>query len=142
MRDMCVYFVLNIQRLWLIYPIRIVYRNNIYTALHYNTCYSHTKSPTPWFYFWNPPGHLQGINFIGSNSQIQQFCAIAQWRKFYIKQLLLLVTILILYRKLYFFYTAIIYIFTFYKVSIPPSGRKQMHLIIYIFYAYTKLTND
>ena len=60
MCDMCVYFVLNIQRLWLIYPISIVYRNSIYTALNYNTCYSHTKSPTPRFYFWNPPGHLQG----------------------------------------------------------------------------------
>ena len=29
----------------IIYPIRIGYRNNIYTALNYNTCYSHTKSP-------------------------------------------------------------------------------------------------
>ena len=64
MCDMCVYFVLNIQRLWLIYPISIVYRNSIYTALNYNTCYSHTKSPTPWFYFWNPPGHLQGYILI------------------------------------------------------------------------------
>ena len=23
------------------------YRNNMYTALNYNTCYSHTKSPQP-----------------------------------------------------------------------------------------------
>ena len=51
MCDMCVYFVLNIQRLWLIYPIRIGYRNNIYTALNYNNCYSHTKSPTHVFNF-------------------------------------------------------------------------------------------
>ena len=46
MCDMCVYFVLNIQRrLWLIYPIRIG------TALNYNTCYSHTKSPPNVFNF-------------------------------------------------------------------------------------------
>ena len=45
-----------------IYSTKYKYHNSIYTALNYNTCYSHTKSPTLWFkfrvltFFRFPPG--------------------------------------------------------------------------------------
>lgn len=64
-------------------------------------------------------------------AQIQQFCAIAQiaqCRKFYIKQLLLLVTVLILYRKLYFFYTANNIYFHFLQ-SIYTALRKKTNAL-------------